>query len=326
VLIARLASVLLLVLTAGFPLYGGPAVTLTAVGDVQLGRGVARAMARHGVDYPLAKVNDRLRRADLALFNLECALSQDGTPIAKRYSFKGDPAAANGLARAGLDVAVLANNHSVDCGRDRLAETIEALRRHGIAAVGAGEDAATAAAPLIVMRNGLRIAILARSFVLPDRVVYREDAPTVAMYDPETMLEEVRAARRQADVVIVSLHWGIEYAREPQESQRRIAHALVDAGAALVIGHHPHTPQPVERYRNGLIAYSLGNFVFDPAGEKGRHGLLLTCTLTRAGVQSYAVTPVKITNTQPRPQRTGAARSQKRSANPARTASSLSPG
>ena len=298
-LIVRLAICALLLAT-GLSARGEPAVTLAVVGDVQLGRGVARVTAQHGPDYPFAQVQDRLRRADLALFNLECALSQDGVPIKKRYSFRADPVAAGGLARAGLDVAVLANNHSVDCGRDRLAETMETLRQRGIASVGAGEEAAAAAAPLIVERNGLRVAILARSFVLPDRVIYREDAPTVAMYDPETILEEVRAARREADMVIVSLHWGIEYAREPQESQRRIAHALVDAGAALVLGHHPHTPQPVECYRNGLIAYSLGNFVFDPAGEKGRHGLLLTCTLTREGVQNYVATPVKITNAQPR--------------------------
>lgn len=199
-------------------------------------------IAKHSPDYPFAKVRERLRGADLAIFNLECALSRDGIPIRKRYSFKADPGAAQGLVGAGLDIAVLANNHSVDCGREQLSKTIEVLRRGGIASVGAGSDSAAAMAPLMVERDGLRIAVLARSFVLPDRVIYREDAPTVAMYDPETMMEEVREARQQADVVIISLHWGIEYSREPQESQRRIAHALVDAGATLVLGHHPHTP------------------------------------------------------------------------------------
>jgi poly-gamma-glutamate synthesis protein (capsule biosynthesis protein) len=121
----------------------------------------------------------------------------------------------------------------------------------------------------------------------------------VAAYDPDRIEEEVCAARKQADVVIVSLHWGIEYARQPQESQRRIAHSLIDAGAALVIGHHPHTPQPVERHRHGLIAYSLGNFVFDAAGEGGRHGLILKCVLTREGVTDYTTTPVVISLCQP---------------------------
>jgi poly-gamma-glutamate synthesis protein (capsule biosynthesis protein) len=115
------------------------------------------------------------------------------------------------------------------------------------------------------------------------------------------MTHDIRAARRQADIVIVSLHWGIEYAHQPQESQVRIAHDLIAAGADLVIGHHTHTPQPVERYRGGLIAYSLGNFVFDPAGEGGRNGLLLQCTVTRRGVESYSVLPVRITDAQPHP-------------------------
>jgi hypothetical protein len=136
--------------------------------------------------------------------------------------------------------------------------------------------------------------------VLPDGIVYREDVPTVAAYDPERIMEEVRAARAQADVVVVSLHWGVEYTREPQESQRRIARALIDAGATLVVGHHTHTPQPVERYRQGLIAYSLGNFVFDPVADRAAHGLLLTCTLAKGKVKSYRVRAVRIGEGRPR--------------------------
>jgi len=279
----------------------GPAVTLVAVGDVQLGRGVGRLIERDGPDYPFEHVGGILREADVGLFNLECALSEDGIPIQKRFSFKADPIAAEGLARAGFDVAVLANNHSVDCGRWALPETTNILASKGIASVGGGATMAEAAAPVVIERNGLRIAFLARTFILPDGVIYREDVPTVAVYDPDRIDEEIRAARRRADIVVVSLHWGIEYARQPQESQRRIARRLIDAGADLVIGHHTHTPQPVERYGRGLIAYSLGNFVFDPAGEGGRNGIVLQCTLTRRGVASFAALPVRITDAQPRP-------------------------
>jgi poly-gamma-glutamate capsule biosynthesis protein CapA/YwtB (metallophosphatase superfamily) len=277
-----------------------PRVAIVAVGDVQLGRGVGRAIARHGPDYPFEHVRALIEDADLALFNLECALSEEGIPIQKRYSFKAAPAAADGLARAGFDVAVLANNHSVDCGRWRLAETMEILRARGIVSVGAGTNAAEAAAPVMLERNGLRIAFLARTFILPDGVIYREDVPTVAVYDPEQIEEEVRAARREADVVIVSLHWGVEYARHPQESQRRIARRLIDAGATLVIGHHTHTPQPVERYRQGLIAYSLGNFIFDAHGEGGRRGSLLRCAVGPDGVTDHEVLPVTIDGAQAR--------------------------
>ncbi len=278
-----------------------PSVTIVAVGDVQLGRGVGQAIARHGIDYPFARVRRLICSADLALANLECALSRDGVPISKRFSFKADPAAADGLRHAGFGVAILANNHSLDCGREALPESLNALRTCGLLSVGAGRDAPEAAAPLLIERNGLRIAILARTFILPEGIIYREDAPTVAVYDPNRINGEVHAARQQSDIVIVSLHWGIEYARQPQEEQRRIAHRLIDAGASLVLGHHPHTPQPVERYHHGLIAYSLGNFVFDPAGDGGRHGLLLRCILTRKGVASYSGTPVLIRDAQPGP-------------------------
>ena len=313
-------AALILTGTAGPP-ERAPAVTLVAVGDIQLGRGVGRAIARSGPDYPFEHVAPLVRQADLAIFNLECAISEDGIPIEKRYSFKAAPIAAAGLARAGFDVAILANNHSVDCGRRVLPETLSVLRSHNISPVGAGRSAAEAAAPLIVERSGLRIAVLARTFVLPDGVIYREDVPTIAVYDPDRIEQDVRAAARQADIVVVSLHWGIEYARQPQESQRRIARAagridmsasapnkfkrrlVEEVGADLVIGHHTHTPQPIERYRNGLIAYSLGNFVFDSHAEGGRRGLLLQCRVGADGVEDHEAIPIRIERAQPHPAR-----------------------
>lgn len=295
------AAVALSVLAAGSRAYSEPAVSVIAVGDVQLGRGVGRSIAKHGAGHPFAHVARLTSRADLGIANLECALSAAGILIQKRFSFKADPAAVEGMARAGFNIAILANNHSLDCGRSALPETLAALRSHGITPVGAGVSADAAAAPVIVERHHLRIAILARTFVLPEGIIYREDLPTVAVYDPDTMVQEVRAARQQADIVIVSLHWGIEYARAPQESQVRIARSIIDAGADIVIGHHTHTPQPVERYHRGLIAYSLGSFVFDPAGEGGRNGLLLKCAFTRRGLVGYSTTPVRIHSVQPRP-------------------------
>lgn len=297
-----LVAALLLVPSPGPSGEAGEGVVVLAVGDVQLGRGVGRLIELYGPDYPFDSVRDLVEAADLALFNLECALSDEGIAIAKPYSFKADPKAANGLARAGFDIAVLANNHSTDCGRWELPETLDALRSRGLTPVGAGITGAEAAAPAVVNRRGLRIAVLGRTLVLPAGVVYREDVPTVAVYDPAVIEDEIRAARARADLVIVSLHWGVEYARHPQESQRRIARELIDAGANLVIGHHTHTPQPVERYKTGLIAYSLGNFVFDSRGDGGRHGIILRCTLRPGGVQDWETLPVAIEECQPRPQ------------------------
>ena len=146
-LIPILVPLLLLALApaAGSPPRAEPAVTLVAVGDVQLGRGVGRLIERHGPDCPFEHVRGIIQEADLALLNLECALSAEGTPIKKRFSFKADPIAADGLARAGFDVAILANNHSVDCGRWTLPETIDTLTSKGIAAVGGGANMSAAA-------------------------------------------------------------------------------------------------------------------------------------------------------------------------------------
>ncbi len=282
-----------------------PVITLVAVGDIQLGRGVGKIIKREGPDYPFRQVAPMLRGADITFGNLECALSGSGQPLPKRFSFKADLAAASGLAAAGFDVLSLANNHSLDCGRAALAETVAVLSKHVVKAVGVGRSAKEAAASVIVERKGLHIAFLARTAVAPEGIIYREDSPGPAPLEIEKIEQEVRTARGQADFVVVSLHWGVEYARQPQEAQRRLARRLIDAGACLVVGHHPHTRQPMERYRGGLIAYSLGNFVFDSPHPRGREGVMLRCLLTAGGVKSAEVIPVVIRGGQPHPAPTG---------------------
>jgi len=307
-MLTRLGAILVALLLGPAAAAAEPSVTLVAVGDIQLARGTARAIEREGADYPFSATAEITRGADLAVGNLECALSRDATALVKRYSFKADPACADGLARAGFDVLSLANNHSLDCGRAGLLDTMDALARRGISWVGAGEDAAAAEAPLIVERKGLRIAFLAWTAVHCVGVIYRRDAPGAAAFETERAEAAIRAAGRRADVVIVLLHWGLEYTREPREVQRRIARRLIDAGAHLIIGHHPHTPQPVERYRGGVIAYSLGNFVFDSASEQARGGLILRCALQRDGVSGVESIPVTITRCRPEPQASAAGR------------------
>jgi poly-gamma-glutamate synthesis protein (capsule biosynthesis protein) len=285
-----------------------PSVSLIAVGDIQLGRGVGEAMQKQDADYPFLKVAKILRSADIAFGNLECAISEKGRAIPKRYSFKAAPASLAGVANAGFDILSLANNHSLDCGRSALPESLAALEKYSLPPVGIGNNAQEAAMPLIIEKHGLRIAFLARTMFAPEGVIYREDAPTVAMLEPEELIADVKAARKQADLVVVSLHWGIEYTRQPQEEQRRLAHRLIDAGAGLILGHHPHTPQPVERYHRGLIAYSLGNFVFDAATPRAGKGLILRCVLTKQGAKLVENIPIVIKDCQPRMIKNGAAR------------------
>lgn len=274
-------------------------VTLAAVGDIQLGRGVGREMEQHGVDYPFAKTSPTLKSADLTFGNLECALSKDGRLIPKRFSFKADPASAAGLARAGFDLLALANNHSVDCGRERLSESLAILNKYGLRGTGAGENMTQARAPVMVTRKGIKIAFLARTMVSVDGMVYREDVPGPAMFELEELLSDIKAAKQQADLVVISLHWGVEFTRQPQEEQRRIAHQIIDAGACLLLGHHPHTPQPLEWYHRGLIAYSLGNFVFDAVLPHSQEGVILQCILSKRGVEKAKLIKTTIDHGQP---------------------------
>ncbi len=289
-----------------FPTQTEPAVTLVAVGDVMLDRAIDARIERHGVEWPFAEVRDVLRGADLAFCNLECPLSADGIKINKQIAFKADPANVGALTDAGFDIVSLANNHTLDCNRSGLIETIGCLDEAGIAHTGAGGTPADAARPTIVIVRGLRIAFLARNAWLSEGAWFRPDAPTSAYLDPETIESEVRSASRQADVVVVSLHWGVEYSTVPRESQVELAHRIIDAGADLILGHHPHVLQKVEKYHGGVIAYSLGNFLFDSAFRNCKETAILKCRLSKSGVSDVEQMPVRIEDYRPVPGRQGA--------------------
>ena len=293
-----------------------PTITLAAVGDVMLGHTVAEAIGRYGADYPFQQVAAALREADIAFANLEVPITAGGAPAQKDYVFAAPPQAVDGLAGAGLDIVSLANNHVLDYGVVGLEDTLAALDRAGIAATGAGEDEAAARRPAILSVEGLRLAFLAYVQVPNDSVSgFGEDElaagptrPGVAWARREAVVADVEEAARQADLVVVSLHAGPEYQEEPSALQRELAHAAVDAGADLVLGHHPHVLQGIERYKGALIAYSLGNFVFDFDETDYAHpdlpsaqSLILKVTLGREGVGEFELLPVRIDPEEARP-------------------------
>jgi poly-gamma-glutamate capsule biosynthesis protein CapA/YwtB (metallophosphatase superfamily) len=248
-------------------------VTLVAVGDVCFAKSVAAHMTRSGRGWPFALIAPVTRGADIAVANLECVLARGGTPIAnKKYRFRCDPAGAIALRDGGFRVATLANNHTLDFDKAGLVETIEHLDRASVAAPGGGRTLAEAHRLRVVTVRGLRVGFLAYLGMFPSVVPLREREPGVAMAYLPRMQADIRDARRQVDVLIVCVHAGRERVRTPTPRQREIAHAAVDAGADMVIGHHPHVVQPLEVYRGKPIFYSLGNFVFQPSPEFLRDG------------------------------------------------------
>jgi poly-gamma-glutamate synthesis protein (capsule biosynthesis protein) len=255
-------------------------VRMSAVGDINLGDGPGAAIARFGADYPWRFVGRRLRAADLAFGNLECAVSRRGAAIPKTFTFRGRPSSLRATARrGGLDVVNLANNHAGDFGDTALVDTLRFARRFGIATVGAGRDAREAYAPVIVERLGLRVAFVGFSTIVPFEFRAGADDPGTAWGFPERVRRGVRRARRQADVVVATFHWGIEYDHHQSAQQVALAQTALDAGATAVIGAHPHVPQPIRRLRRRIVAYSMGNFVFTPGRPPGAESGILELKL-----------------------------------------------
>lgn len=279
-------------------------ITLIAVGDVMLDRGVARGIAARGPEALFAGVCGPLRKADLAIGNLECPLAATHDRLPKRIAFRADPALAQVLAAAGFDIMNLANNHAVDCGRVALLATIAHLNRAGIQVCGAGRDRAEAEGPVVLTAGGLRVAFVGFTEFVEGTRPY-DHVPTIGLATARSIRAAVARARAVADLVVVSIHAGEEYDASPAKLQRSYALAAAGAGADLVLGHHPHVLQGLEEVprpgrRPALIIYSLGNFVFDQARDDANVSVMLRCRLDRDGVAGAETDPVVIRDTRPR--------------------------
>ena len=278
-------------------------VVLAAVGDVTFGSDVERAIASYGPRYPWLSVASLLRSADIATANLEGAVSSRGSPAyGKEYTFRGPPSALTATARfAGIDVVSLANNHTLDFGIDAFSDTIWTARRAGMRTVGGGGDLAAARRPAIVESGGIRLAFLGYSDVRPLGFTAAAGVPGTAPAVPELIVADVARARHRADVVVVWFHWGEERATWPDGRQQELGAAALGAGAAVVLGAHPHVLQPIARPGSRrLVAWSLGNFVF-PAHSAGTEatGVLLV-RLDARGVRTHTFRPARIAGVQPR--------------------------
>jgi hypothetical protein len=275
-------------------------VTLAAFGDANLGDGVATVMAARGATWPWGGVAAVLRRADIAFGNLECAISRRGEPFPKEFTFRGTPQALRGLRRnTGMDVLNLANNHVGDYGRAAMLDTVRGVERFGMRAVGAGSDLRRALAPQVVERLGLRVAFVGFSEIAPIEFAATDETPGTAWATPESVAAAVRAARRRADVVVATFHWGIEKAPYESAAQQTLAHTAAAAGAHLVIGAHPHVLQPVRREGAALVAYSLGNFVFGASSIDTTATGILEVGLTAEGVAAARWRQARIVSGRP---------------------------
>jgi poly-gamma-glutamate synthesis protein (capsule biosynthesis protein) len=274
---------------------GEPSVRLLFVGDIMMGGRVGELLEREGYDYPYRHVGAALREADLAVGNLENPITDRGEPADKTWTFRMSPLAVPALKESGFDVLSLANNHVLDYGTDGLLDTIRHLDEAGIGRVGGGNDADEAYLPYYTEVQGIRIACLGFSHVVPE-VGWKagKNHPGVAdMYDTRRAVETIKAVRENADLVVVMVHWGIERAEEPEPYQVKKGREFIDAGADLVIGSHPHVLQGIESYKGKWIAYSLGNFIFTVSGNADtRQSAMLQADCRKDGDCRLTLIPV----------------------------------
>jgi len=265
----------------------GEPVTLAFGGDVHFEGAIeSRLSANPSTTFgPIANV---LRRADLAVVNLETAITERGTPAAKDFTFRAPPVALTALKAAGVDVATMANNHGEDFGLVGLRDSLAAAKAAKFPVVGVGRDADEAYRAHLVTVKGQRIAVIGATQVLDSNLAAAWTAgdakPGMASaYQEARLLAAVKAARASADTVVVDLHWGRELANCPIDRQRALAPKLVAAGADVVVGSHAHVLLGGGYHRGAYVHYGLGNFVFySRGGVTAQSGVLLLTTQGRA--------------------------------------------
>jgi poly-gamma-glutamate capsule biosynthesis protein CapA/YwtB (metallophosphatase superfamily) len=273
-------------------------ISIVAVGDIMLDGSARPELKKYGYDYPFDRTRKVLEGADIAFANLEGPLTDRGERVEdKKYTFRSPPAEVSGaLKRAGFDVVSLANNHTMDYGAEGLSQTIGALQRAGIQHVGAGADLAAARTPAEFTVRGKRIAFLAYSLTFPESYWAGSMRPGTAFGHEQQIVADVRAARAKNDIVAVSFHWGQESSTQLREYQTRLGHAAIDAGASLVIGHHPHVLQAVEHYKGGVILYSLGNFAFGSYSHKARTSVIARVRFHGNRLSAVDLLPIDVYN------------------------------
>ena len=285
---------------------------IVAVGDISLGdaaqgigAGVHTTFERvRDVNplYPFEHTAPLFKGAGIVFGNLETVISHKGLVRSKASSMemRGHPDVAGRLVQAGFNVLNVANNHMMQHGAAAFADTVASLQSRGVYVAGIAGPSHRECVPQVLSINGMSVCILSFAF---ERDKYCH-GPVEYAFGPDCdMVRQVTMARQSSDVVICSVHWGVEFVRHPALAEEELGRQLIDAGADLVLGHHPHVARRVEEYGRGLIAYSLGNFVFDMSWNRWlRTGLVLRVRLSRNGIQSFQTDWVWIGDDyQPRP-------------------------
>lgn len=271
-------------------------VTLTFFGDIMLDRGVRNSVNKNfGGDYSLLFDKlDVLKERDIVFANLEGTASDQGRDVGSLYSFRMDPSVIPALKGAGFSILSVANNHVGDWGKAAYADTLERLTENEIEYTGGGTRA-KAEEPVIIEKYGIKIGFLGFTDVGPDWMEATSDVPGVLLASDPNYDQIIKNASTKVDFLVVSFHWGEEYKKTHNTRQEELAHRAIDAGAKIIIGHHPHVMEDTEVYKNGFIAYSLGNFIFDQRfSTDTMQGMMLDLKIKKDGSLTVRKNTVKL--------------------------------
>ena len=295
--IALVASVLLsLPVSAADRPDNDSTLTVVLTGDILLDRGVRKAIERHGVDHLFSDgVDSVFQAAQVVVGNLECPATEIEAPVFKKFIFRAEPSWLEALQRHGVTHLNLANNHSIDQGRQGLIDTKENILAAGMVPIGAGANMAEASEPVLLAEQPRKVWLVPSLRLALENYAYLTDKPCVSQEPMDSLLQRVYRLRQQDStaVIIVSLHWGAEHKLVPVPRQRLDAHLLIQAGADVLVCHHTHTLQTIEDYQGHMIYYSVGNFIFDQHKPLNSEACMVRLDIT---ADSMAVTtmPVEI--------------------------------
>lgn len=273
-------------------------VRFLAAGDLNLAHWITPILDKNGKDYPFKFIKDYMLSADLVFSNLEAPFCNKGEPYPKNFVFKVPEKHVNVLKAGNINLVSLANNHILDYGMPCLESTVQLLQKEKINFAGAGTNYQKAHKPAIFEINNIKFAFFAYSMTLPKYFFATDSTGGTAYPKRKILRDSISFYNNKVDHIIVSFHWGKELSELPKEYQQNYARWAIDYGADLILGHHPHVLQGIEKYKNKIIAYSLANFIFASYSNKATDSIFLDLTFTKDQIKNFKIVPINVNNYQ----------------------------
>lgn len=302
----RSLPVILLIIIYNSSLPASPPIVICATGDLMLGSWTQDVIKDSGYAYPFRQIDAIFQNADIVFSNLEAPFGETGEVFPqKTYTFQVGPDLINVLMAGKINLVSLANNHIMDYGVESLIETMNLLKKHNISFAGAGLNITQAREPAFLEIRGEKVAFLSYSLTFPEEFWATDSSAGTCFPSHTFVYEDIRRLKTKTDLLIISCHWSEELLDKPKQYQIELAHRMIDAGADIILGHHPHVVQGIEYYKNKFIAYSLGNFIFGSYSKNVTVSMILKMSWGEGKLNDCKIIPINVFNEvvefQPRP-------------------------